>query len=183
MSDDRRAKRLFADAYDASAGGFAASADRLVWLLVQVRDRLPAHLTVPYVARPLLERMTDKASFSQVCEELGVPHPRTVVVDCAVEQDPDTSGLTFPVFAKAASTVEYAKVSFPGKSKGFVVASRADLPVDEITRRAASAAFPSRVTSGAELERFRGNAKPIHDDEALDTPRPPWNVFGLPPRT
>jgi D-aspartate ligase len=39
----------------------------------------------------------------------------------------DTSSLTFPVFAKAASTVAYATVSFEGKSKGFVVADRAQL--------------------------------------------------------
>ena len=38
MSDPGRAKRLFAEAYDASAGGFAASADRLVY---------------SYLARPL----------------------------------------------------------------------------------------------------------------------------------
>ncbi|WP_115944195.1 spermidine synthase [Amycolatopsis thermalba] len=63
------------------------------------------------------------------------------------------------------------------------VASRAELPVDAISRRAASAAFPARVTSGADLDRFRGTATPITDAEALDTPRPPWNVFGLPPKT
>ncbi|MFC3689612.1 carboxylate--amine ligase [Aquipuribacter hungaricus] len=114
-----------------------ASADRLVSLLVQVRDRLGAHLTVPYVERPLLERLTDKASFSRLCEELGIPHPRTLVVDCAVDADPDTSSLRFPVFAKAASTVAYARVTFPGKSKGFVVPSPADL-VDLLARVRAS---------------------------------------------
>lgn len=72
-----------------------------------------------------------------------------------------------------------------GRRFGNVVlaASRKDLPLAGISRRAASAAFPARVTSGADLDRFRGNAKPITDDEAVDTPRPPWNVFGLPPKT
>lgn len=64
-----------------------------------------------------------------------------------------------------------------------VAASRAELPVGEVRRRAASAAFPARVTCGEDLAKFHGNAKPITDDEALDTPRPPWNVFGLPPKT
>lgn len=104
-----------------------ASADRLVAALVAVRERLGAHVTLPYVEADLLRRLTDKASFSRLCEELGIPHPRTVVVDCSQEQDPDTSALSFPVFAKAASTVAYHAVSFPGKSKGFVVASREDL--------------------------------------------------------
>lgn len=104
-----------------------ASADRLVSALVGVRDRLGAHVCVPYVEQPLLERMTDKASFSRLCKELAVPHPATVVADLASPDEPDTGVLTFPVFAKAASTVAYHHVRFAGKSKGFVVASRTDL--------------------------------------------------------
>ncbi|WP_336921446.1 carboxylate--amine ligase [Aquipuribacter sp. SD81] len=114
-----------------------ASADRLVARLVEVRDRLPETVVVPYVEAPLLRRMTDKAEFSRVCAELGVAHPRTVVADLSLlpgtstpsDVDPavDTSGLVFPVFAKAASTVAYAGVSFEGKRKGFVVADRAQL--------------------------------------------------------
>lgn len=104
-----------------------ASADRLVATLVGVADRLPGHVRVPYVGPGLLRRLTDKASFSRLCEELDIPHPRTVVVDCSTDEDPDTSALTFPVFAKAASTVAYHSVRFAGKSKGFVVADRAEL--------------------------------------------------------
>lgn len=104
-----------------------ASADRLVAALVAVADRLPAHVHAPYVGPDLLRRLTDKASFSRLCEELDIPHPRTVVVDCSTGADPDTSALTFPVFAKAASTVAYHSVSFEGKSKGFVVPDRPQL--------------------------------------------------------
>ncbi len=113
---------------DAGVPGLViASADRLVSLLVDVRDRLGAHVAVPYVQQPLLQRMTDKASFSRLCAELDVPHPTTLVVDLAEPVDVDTSSLVFPVFAKAASTVAYHHVSFVGKSKGFVVATREDL--------------------------------------------------------
>ncbi len=114
-----------------------ASADRLVSRLVALRDRLPATAVLPYVEEPLLRRMTDKARFSALCDELGVAHPATVVVDLAtlpaaataadVDALVDTSALTFPVFAKAASTVAYAAVRFTGKSKGFEVADRPQL--------------------------------------------------------
>lgn len=112
---------------DGVPGLVVASADRLVSLLVDVRDRLGDHVAVPYVQRPLLQRMTDKASFSRLCAELDVPHPTTLVVDLAEPVDVDTSSLVFPVFAKAARTVAYHQVSFAGKSKGFVVATREDL--------------------------------------------------------
>lgn len=104
-----------------------ASADRLVAALVEVRDRLGGHVSVPYVGAGLLGRLTDKASFSRLCDELSVPHPATVVVDVPTDHAPDTSALRFPVFAKAASTVAYHHVAFEGKRKGFVVGSRDDL--------------------------------------------------------
>ncbi|WP_380169468.1 hypothetical protein [Jannaschia sp. R86511] len=112
---------------DGVPGLVIASADRLVSLLVGVRDRLGGHVTVPYVGQDLLRRMTDKAAFSRLCAELDVPHPATLVVDLAEGPAVDVAGLTFPVFAKAASTVAYHAVSFPGKSKGFVVPSEQDL--------------------------------------------------------
>lgn len=104
-----------------------ASADRLVGALVNVRGRLGTHVSVPYVAAPLLRRLTDKASFSRLCDELSVPHPATLVVDVPTDHAPDTSSLSFPVFAKAASTVAYHHAAFAGKRKGFVVESREEL--------------------------------------------------------
>lgn len=119
--------RLLPD--DGVPGLVVASADRLVSGLVGVRDRLGAHVAVPYAPEPLLRRLTDKAAFTALCDDLDIPHPATLVVDLSVPPGagPDTSSLTFPVFAKAASTVAYHLVSFAGKRKGFVVGSHAEL--------------------------------------------------------
>ena len=75
----------------------------------------------PTCRRPLLRRLTDKASFSRLCEELDVPHPRTVVVDLAPADDPDTSALDVPRVRQGGEHGGLPAVSFPGKSKGFVV--------------------------------------------------------------
>ncbi|WP_418276721.1 carboxylate--amine ligase [Isoptericola jiangsuensis] len=103
------------------------SADWLVRTLVEQRDRISDRYTIPYVGIDLLAQLTDKEGFGDLCAELGIAHPTTVVHDVAAGGEPDTSGLTFPVIAKAASTAAYHDVEFAGKKKVFLVETRAEL--------------------------------------------------------
>ncbi|MDO8148756.1 MULTISPECIES: carboxylate--amine ligase [unclassified Isoptericola] len=109
------------------------SADWLVRLLVEQRARLEDRYTIPYVDEKLLHRLTDKEGFGDLCAELGIAHPTTVVHDVAAGGEPDTSELTFPVIAKAASTAAYHDVEFAGKKKVFLVDTREEL-VDLLRR-------------------------------------------------
>lgn len=124
-----------------------ASADRLVRLVVDHRDRLEDRFVVPYPPAPLLDRVTDKAEFAAVCAASGVPHPDTAVVEVTdatrdgaallADLDRRIGHLVFPVVVKAASTVHYDTARFEGKHKVFVVDTPADL-VALLTRVAAS---------------------------------------------
>ena len=61
-----------------------------------------------------------------------------------------------------------------------VVASDADLPVAELTRRAAGRADdPVRVVSGTALEEWLGDAEPLTDASPRHSPEPPSGVFTL----
>jgi spermidine synthase len=75
----------------------------------------------------------------------------------------------------------------PGVLKGrrfgniVLAGSPAPLPVAEVARAAAAAAFPHRVLAGAELERFVAGAAPLTDADGLRSPAPPdalWRVGG-----
>ena len=140
--------RRLAEGHEGAPLLVLGSADRAVRLLVEHRDRLEDRYVVPYVGRELLERMTDKERFGQACAELGVAHPRTVVVDVARDARAaggagvDVGTLVFPVIAKAASTTAYAEVSFPGKSKVFTVADAAAL--DDLVDTLARAGYRGR---------------------------------------
>ncbi|HEU5006734.1 MAG TPA: fused MFS/spermidine synthase [Jatrophihabitantaceae bacterium] len=68
-----------------------------------------------------------------------------------------------------------------GRRFGNVVlaASRAELPVDRITRAAAAAMFPQRVVHGTELADMVGGAAVLTDADGLRSPQPPdelWRV-------
>ena len=58
------------------------------------------------------------------------------------------------------------------------VASDAELPIAEFTRRCARDPMPSRVVHDEDLQRFAGTARPVRDVDAVASPEPPDGVFG-----
>lgn len=96
------------------------SADWHVRTLVEQRSRLDDLFTIPYVGQQLLDQVTDKESFAALCRELKISHPATVVFDCSSSAAPDTTGLRFPIIAKAANTTAYHHTEFAGKKKVFL---------------------------------------------------------------
>ncbi len=119
--------RRIAEQHEGQTLLLLGSADWLVRAAVENRDRLEDVYTIPYVPVELLDLVTDKVRFGELCAELGLAHPRTVVHHVGSGDAPDTSGLTFPVIAKTGSTAAYHLVDFPGKKKVFTVASPEEL--------------------------------------------------------
>ena len=61
-----------------------------------------------------------------------------------------------------------------------LAASRRELPVAGLARRAAADPFPARVVHGAGLTRFAAGARPVTDATARPSPAPPGDLFGGP---
>jgi spermidine synthase len=74
----------------------------------------------------------------------------------------------------------------PGTMRGrrfgnlVAVASAHEPPVAALTRRCAADPIPARVVAGEDLDRFAGDAVPVHDADAVDSPAPPAGVFARP---
>ena len=104
-----------------------ASADWLVRTLVERKAELEPRYTVPYVDTTLLDRVTSKEAFAELCVEYGLVHPQTVVVSLASGAPDAAAGLfadlTFPVVAKAADSGAFHPIEFAGKEKVATVAS------------------------------------------------------------
>ena len=60
--------------------------DWYVRLIVEMRAQLEGAFIIPYIDEDLLNRLTDKDRFYELCASTGVPTPRTVVVDLADPQ-------------------------------------------------------------------------------------------------
>ncbi|WP_020665979.1 spermidine synthase [Amycolatopsis nigrescens] len=101
----------------------------------------------------------------------------------------DGQGLGFArrmVATVSAVFGELLMLADPGVLRGrrfgnlVLAASAVELPAAELTRRAASAAFPARCAGQAELRKFAGQAEPLTDAVPVVTPVPPEHAFGLP---
>ncbi|MFG3257689.1 spermidine synthase [Streptomyces sp. NPDC048172] len=131
-------------------------------------SRVPAHLTtLPYareaarVLRPAgvyVANLADAAPFRFLASQLA------------------TFGA---VFGHLALLAEPAVLR--GRRFGNIVllASHAQAPLAELSRRCAADPFPARVSYGPELVRFRGGAVPVGDGDAVPSPEPPDGAFSV----
>ncbi|PFG43392.1 D-aspartate ligase [Isoptericola jiangsuensis] len=106
--------------------------DWVVRILAHHRATLEAAgYVLPYADVDLIDRICDKAEFSAVCDELGIPTPATVIQDFADAQAegwrPQPVAFDYPVIAKPASSADYHDVQFAGKKKIYEIASRDEL--------------------------------------------------------
>lgn len=98
---------------------------------------------VPVISEDLFDRLDDKDSFYEVCEEYGLPYPKTVVFDCAAD-NPETFNIPFdyPIFIKPSSNVIYFNFEFEGKQKGYRIDNKDQLI--DIMGRIQGAGYPDK---------------------------------------
>ena len=88
--------------------------------LAELAPRLDERCVVPYPEPALIESMNNKERFAQLCAEVGVAHPTTVVIgseqtDAEVREA--LSGLRWPLVTKAADPPAMHALFFEGKVK------------------------------------------------------------------
>lgn len=100
-----------------------ANADWLIALLSDNRDRLEEYFTLPVLSTSTLHDVSDKATFSEICETIGVSTPATVVVDFSGTGPTPVPEVPFdyPVVAKTARSSAYSHVEFEGKKKVYEI--------------------------------------------------------------
>ena len=104
--------------------------DWYVRLIVENRAVLEKSFIIPYIGEDLLNRLTEKDRFYELCAEVGVPAPRTVVFDASADGDDPAAVILpfpFPVVAKPASSAAYHYADFPGKQKVFFLRDATEL--------------------------------------------------------
>ena len=92
------------------------------------KPELSEWYVVPYIDFDLLDEITQKERFYAICEELGIPYPKTWTYDCS---DPKVvipaEEFTYPVIAKPSNSARYHYADIPNKKKVFTIESAAEL--------------------------------------------------------
>ncbi len=98
-------------------------------LLSAGKQRLEAiGYTVPYIDFNLLDEITQKKRFYEICEELGVDYPKTWYFDCA--EGPEELPLeqfSFPLIAKPSNSAQFQDAHIERKRKIYEIESAEEL--------------------------------------------------------
>ena len=100
--------------------------DSYVKLAAQYKDRFPANVIAPYIGLELMDELTDKERFYELCDKYGIDHPATFVYRKEMGHDFE---LPFepPYICKPANGVHYWEHDFPGSEKVFTLPDRESL--------------------------------------------------------
>lgn len=97
-----------------------ACGDGYAELISQHKEELSETFICPYIDYSLFERLVNKVSFYEICEEYQLPYPKTLIIrkemlnNGRLEQK---LPFNFPVALKPANSVEYLSVQFEGRKK------------------------------------------------------------------
>lgn len=101
------------------------TADDFALSVARIRDRIEPYYLMNTPDVELIERITDKFQQAEAASSLGIPIPRTVLLDDPSKLSLVKSELAFPVFVKGRSSSLWQEVTCD--IKGFVAASEDEL--------------------------------------------------------
>ncbi|WP_194948179.1 hypothetical protein [Actinomyces trachealis] len=120
-------------ALDPSPVLVSTSFDKYVLSLVNNRDRLASNVVVPYGPAQTLNLVTDKVAFARLAQEVGMTHPRTVILDFDGKRPPslpsaqEIAKLGLPMIGKPAESLRLNFLEMEGFEKVFVISTREQL--------------------------------------------------------
>ncbi|MEG0692455.1 MAG: ATP-grasp domain-containing protein [Oscillospiraceae bacterium] len=117
--------------------------DGYVKLVVKFQNELKEHYYFNCLSEDLLQKLSMKESFYEICDEYGFDYPKTEVVSFEDYKTKQIS-IQFPVIIKASNSVEYWKCSFKGKMKVFVAQDKAEY--DRIVMAIYSSSYKDHLT-------------------------------------
>jgi D-aspartate ligase len=100
--------------------------DSYVQLISANKARFPKNVVVPYIDIDLMNDLIHKEKFYSLCQEAGVPYPKTFIHRKGMEKD-ETLPFEPPFIAKPSNGIEYWKHPFPGQKKVYKADTREEL--------------------------------------------------------
>jgi predicted ATP-grasp superfamily ATP-dependent carboligase len=99
--------------------------DGIIYVLNDAKDRLPENVFYAVPSKEVVELVSDKVRFQEVCSACGIDVPKTEVVSLAGETS--ASQLEFPVVAKPAISVHYDHLYAKGFKKVYFMQTQEEL--------------------------------------------------------
>lgn len=94
------------------------------------KDRLEAAgFVVPYIDFDLLDEITQKRRFYEICDELSIPYPQTWYFDCssAGPEELPVNDFPYPLIAKPSNSAQFQDATIARKRKIYEIESPEEL--------------------------------------------------------
>lgn len=87
-----------------------------------------AGYTVPYIDFDLLDEITQKRRFHELCEELSMPYPKTWYFDCSNQElELPVEEFSFPLIAKPSNSAQFQDATIAHKRKIYEIESAEEM--------------------------------------------------------
>ena len=142
----------FADAHPAAKLILFACTDDYAAMMIHLKDKLPRYIA-PCPSEAILDSVSKKAEFYEVCEKYGIPYPKTVVLTepvCADALSEELLGFAYPIIVKPSSSVVYWKHPFDGMKKVYFADTPAD--AEAILREIYAAGYDDKMILQERIE-------------------------------
>ena len=85
-------------------------------------EAISKNFIVPTIEKELFDTLFNKGSFYELCNELNLEHPKTIIFDFSKDEiESFELNLEFPLFMKPGNTDKYTRLEFEGRQKGIKV--------------------------------------------------------------
>lgn len=102
--------------------------DHYARLVSEHKPEIEERWYTPYLDFELLDDITQKERFYEICEEIGVPYPKTVYLDCGDKTATvDDGGFMYPLIAKPSNSAAWHYAEFEGQQKVYLIHDREQL--------------------------------------------------------
>lgn len=96
-------------------------------LLTKHKDLLAKDYLFNIIDKEKQEALENKLDFYKICDEYGLPYPKTLVINKKMVEEGFKNPLTYPIALKPNDSISYLNLKFEGKHKAYKIKSEEEL--------------------------------------------------------